>query len=448
MDVLSTTQASPDFRAKLSTKGGKDVFKAAFFWLTAFFFVYCARPEDWIPGLRYLPLGKITGLCALIAFLSSLSKSKKRLSDLPMEARYLLAIMGVMLLSGFLSPVWRGGAVLKATDFSKVYLAWVLILLVVNSLEKLRRLIYIQAASVAFICAVSIAKGGHRPRLEGVLGGIYSNANDLAFAIVLSMPFCLAFLISAKGIFRKLLWVGGILIMLAALFLTASRAGFIDLMITGVVCLWHFGVKGKRLYLIITAALVITVLGSTMGGKLYDRFAAISGDTETEQSAYGSYQMRTAMMEAAIDAIERYPILGLGMNNLVSYGGHWTEVHMTYLQMAAEGGIPALILYLLFFERGFRNLRQLRRMPGLHGDLKLFSGAMHSSLVGFAVGACFGPEAYHFFPYFAVAYSAALLAIATDREPAAVPDKKSLLRGPRNLNLYGTRTRPDAIAVK
>jgi len=33
---------------------------ALFFWLSAFYFVYCARPEDWIPGLAYIPLAKFT----------------------------------------------------------------------------------------------------------------------------------------------------------------------------------------------------------------------------------------------------------------------------------------------------------------------------------------------------------------------------------------------------
>ena len=33
-----------------------DPTKAAFFWLSAFFVVYCARPEDWVPGLNYIPV--------------------------------------------------------------------------------------------------------------------------------------------------------------------------------------------------------------------------------------------------------------------------------------------------------------------------------------------------------------------------------------------------------
>jgi O-antigen ligase len=92
---------------------------------------------------------------------------------------------------------------------------------------------------------------------------------------------------------------------------------------------------------------------------------------------------------------------------------------MTYLQIAVEGGIPSLILYLLFFWRGFRNLRYLLKRKDLSSDLKLFTGALHASLVGFAFGALFSPEAYQFFPYFAVAYTSALLACVKESDARA-----------------------------
>jgi O-antigen ligase len=89
---------------------------------------------------------------------------------------------------------------------------------------------------------------------------------------------------------------------------------------------------------------------------------------------------------------------------------------MTYLQIAVEGGITSLILYLLFFWRGFRNLRYLLKRKDLDPDLMLFAGALHASLIGFGFGALFSPEAYQFFPYFAVAYTSALLAFVKEND--------------------------------
>ena len=99
---------------------------------------------------------------------------------------------------------------------------------------------------------------------------------------------------------------------------------------------------------------------------------------------------------------------------------------MTYLEIAVEGGIPSLILYLLFYARGFRNLRQVYKRKDLSSEFQLFAGALHASLVGFMVGALFSPEAYQFFSYFAVAYTAALLALVKESEQAPVRAQEAL----------------------
>jgi O-antigen ligase len=254
-----------------------------------------------------------------------------------------------------------------------------------------------------------MVKGHSRPRLEGVIGGIYSNPNDLAFAIVLSLPFMLNFMISSKNRFVKALWGLGILVSATALFMTASRAGFIDLVISGSVTLYYFGIKGKRHYLIFATVILGGLIMITAGGKLYDRFAALSGDSTTDASAYGSYEDRKYLMERALHGIKEYPVFGIGIKNFETYSLIWHDVHMTYLQICVEGGIPVLILYLLFFRRAFQNLKILRKRTDLDPDIVLFVGALTSSLVGFVVGALFAPEAYQFFPYFAVAFTATLL---------------------------------------
>jgi len=431
--------------------GGRSAFrvadptKSAFFWLCGFFVVYCARPEDWIPGLRYVPLAKITAILAIWGLVSSLGRTQRTFKDLPKEAKLLLAMIGLLFLGAFLSPIWRGGAVIRTIEFSKVYVAWVLVFLLITTFDRLRRIVFIQAFSVVVVCAAILAKGHDVPRLNAVVGGIYSNPNDLAFAIVLSLPFALAFMLAAKNRFIQALWLFGMLIMAVTLFLTASRGGFIDLVISGSVALYHFGIKGKRFHLIVATGLLGVVLMATVGGKLYDRFTALSGDSSSEQSAYGSYEDRKYLMWRAIDGIEHYPILGIGTRNFLTYSLIWHDVHMTYLQICVEGGIPVLIIYLMIFWRAFQNLKILRKRTDLDPDIVLFVGALHSSLIGFVVGALFAPEAYQFFPYFAVAFTATLLQTIRERERGsglAPPSPKK----PRHfLEAYADRGRVDAV---
>lgn len=405
--------------------------KGAFFGLSAFYFVYSARPADWIPLLSWAPLAKITGVLTLLAALTTAGRTPRKFRDLPREAFYLLLLIVIMFASAVLSPVWKGGAFFDTVDFAKVGVAWVLTFLLVTTLARFRRIVFIQTASVIVICAVAIIKGHSDLRLGGVIGGIYSNPNDLALAIVLSLPFCLAFLLSTKTKLRKAAWSFSLLLMVAALFMTASRAGFIDLLISGAVVLWHFGVRGKRIGLIAGVVLIAVLSFLVFGNTVVQRFSSTfrpTSQAETDE-ARASYEDRKLAMERSLDAIARYPVLGLGANCFVTYSGLWREVHVSYLQIAAECGIASLILYLLFFRRGFANLKRLRRAH-LDPETQLFAGALHASLVGFVVGACFAPVAYHYFPYFTVGYTSVLVAMVAERQPAEASTVR-LLPSPR-----------------
>ena len=379
--------------------------------------------------------------------LNAAGRSPRRMKDLPKEARVLLAMILLLFLGGFLSPVWKGGAVSETIDFSKVYIAWVLIFLIVTTFDRLRKIIFIQAYSVAVIGAVALIKGHNIPRLNGVMSGIYSNSNDLAFAIVLSLPFALAFMLTTKNPFKKVSWFVGMLIMLVTILATASRAGFVDLIISGTVTLYYFAIKGKRMWLLVATVFLGGLILLLAGGKLYDRFSALSGNAEdsTEESALGSYNARMFLMKRAVEGIIEYPILGIGVNNFNTYSTIWHEVHMTYLQIAVEGGIPVFVLYMMFFWRGFKNLKLLRRATNLDEDIVLFVGALYSSLIGFVIGALFSPEAYHFFPYFAVAFSATLLQTVRDRRQASGPAIPQPKKGRHFLEVYADRGTTGAV---
>lgn len=416
--------------ANVQPQEKKEVLSGAFFWLTIFYLVYCARPSELIPFLSVVPLAKISGILTTLALFLSIGKTSRQISDLPKEAYYLVLMIILLFVSAVLSPVWRGGAVSTVLDFSKLLVAWLMTLLLVTTLRRLRRIIFVQSASVAIICCMAIVKGHSIPRLQDVIGGMYSNPNDMSFAIVLSLPFCLTFLLLAKSWLIKTAWGLGILAMMAALFLTASRAAFINLIIAGAVLLWQFGVKGKRAYLIVGAVFLSVALFLVAGKDLKVRLNGMfsSGDSEEQDSAHASYEQRRQLMIQAKDAIVHYPLFGVGAGDFQVYSGIWREVHMAYLQIAVEGGIPVVILYLLFFARGFANLRALGRRH-LDQETVLFVGALKSSLVGFVVGACFAPVAYEFFPYFAVGYTSVLFAVTQEREHSQLP-AATLLKPP------------------
>ena len=384
----------------------------AYFWLLAFFVVYCARPEDWIPGIYVVPLAKITGVFAVVAFALSLGQARR----LPREVLYLFLIFVQLCLAAAFSPVWRGGAFNSVLEFAKVVVIVPVVALAVTTLPRLRWLIFTQTASVLAVATVSVVKSQIRGgRLEGFLAGFYGNPNDLALAIVLTIPFCFVFMLAARGGFRKAGWFLAVAVMTYTLFLTGSRAGLLALVGTMGVVLREFALKAGRRYLVVLAGLVVFAAVLLGGGRLIKRFDAMFGasvESAEDASAYESSQQRRALLWRSLVVTAQNPLFGVGPGNFTVLSGNWHVAHNSFTELSAEGGLPALILFILFFRRAFYNLRNAELLAPGPSEQVLLAGALRASLVGFAVGAFFASVEYHFFPYFLVAYTTAFHAIA------------------------------------
>jgi len=415
MDHEVTPPRSMTFR-------GAEPLSSAYFWVLAFFVVYCARPEDWIPGLHYVPLAKITGVFALVALALSVGQARR----LPREMFYLFLLFAQLCLAGLFSSVWRGGAFNTVLLFSKVVVIVPVVALAVTTLTRLRRLIFTQTACVLVIAMVSLVTGHEvEGRLEGILGGIYGNPNDLAMAIVLTVPFCFAFMLSARDGLRKASWLLGIALMTYALFRTSSRMGLLALVVSMGVLLWEFGIKGRRHFLLPFAGLIV-LGGLLVGGRgVKARFGAMFGSnaaSSEDVSAHDSAEERRELLWRSFAVTARHPLFGVGPGNFRVVSGVWRVAHNTFTELAAEGGLPALIFFLLVFWRAFDNVRKTQALVGEQTEEMLLARALRCSLVGFAIGALFASVEYHFFPYFLVAYSSALYAMAA-REASQAPNQ-------------------------
>jgi O-antigen ligase len=382
----------------------------AYISLLLFMVVYCARPEDWIPGLSSVPLAKIAGVLALVAFLLSLDQIRQRL---PREVIFVILLTGQLFLTVPMS-VWRGGALNTTLDFAKVVLVVLVMVMAVNTATRLRQLLFIQAASVAAISAVAVWKGRVLGgRLEGVLNGNYSNSNDLAVSIVISLPLCLALLYLSKSAVWRAAWALAMAMMAYATLLTGSRAGFIALAVAVSVCLWEFAIRGRRTYLVALAVVLGVILliasGSTLRDRLRETFSSADPSSST---AYTSSQQRQQLFWRSLEITAKHPLFGVGPGNFPIVSGSWHVTHNSYTQMSSEGGIPALIFYVTILWYGFRNLARTRRFSTGNTQVKLLAGALRASLAAFVVGSLFASYAYQFFPYFLVAYTTVLLRIA------------------------------------
>lgn len=381
---------------------------AAYFWLAIFSLVYCARPEDWIPGLADVPLAKVTGIFALLAFVFSIRQIRW---PLPREVVYLILLGAWLFVTVPMSSVWVGGALERTLEFAKGVIVVIVLVSTVSTLERLRRLIVIQAASVAAIAMVALWKGKLLlGRLEGVLGGNYSDPNDLALMIAISFPLCLALLLSTKNRLLKAGWAVAMLVMAYAIVQTGSRGGLLSIVVVTAVCLWEFAVLERRRYLLVAAALVVAVIWQTSGGLVAARLKGTFDPDESVAKAYDSSVQRQEVFWRSIAVTAEHPIFGVGPGNFAQLSGSWHVTHNSFTQMSAEGGVPALVLYLLILWAGFKNVREFKRLRQKNANV--LAKALLASLAGYVVGSFFATVAYQFFPYILVAYTTTLLWIA------------------------------------
>ena len=416
MGSLSTSR-EPEAKAKANTAERRS--SLAYYALLVFSFLYFARPEDLLPGLSYIPFGKITGGIALLALIFGV-RGHRAVKKIPIEVKLLIALLFWLILT-IPFAWWRGGAFDTVFNrFSKSVIVAALVSLLVTRMSELRKLLFVQAFCLALMTVVSIALYRQQGRMGGVLGGVFENPNDLAINIALNWPLAFAFLLLAKGLFRKLFWAGAMFVMLVGVVLTYSRSGFLAIILCAIICLYQFGIKGKRMYLVGGAAfgLLILMIAAPFFG-LYPKIWAtrmtsiVTTDLENTYDN-GSREARQELLKESLGYMTTHPIFGVGPGNFASVSGTWRVAHNTYTELGAEAGLPALALFLLVLYQAFKNLRKVAKSPAYKTDteIKVLAGAMWASFGASLVAAAFSDTQYELFPYFMVAYTTALYHLA------------------------------------
>jgi len=384
--------------------------------LIVFSFLYYARPEDVIPGLSLIPWGKISGGIALVALIARLASGKLKMK-IPCELNLWLLLYAHLVLT-IPFAVWRGGAFAQVFEkFSKEVITAALVSLIVLDLLQLRKLLVIQAAAVAAMTVVSVALHPGGARLQGALGGVFENPNDLAINIAINFPLCLTFLFASRGIWKKGLWTIGLLAMPYAVVATYSRSGLMAMIVSVLICLWEFGVRGKRFYVLLLAGILgIVGFGVAISTPHYlIRIKSLFSGNIEGSGDKGSLEARKELLRESIQLTLQHPVFGVGPGNFPVATEAWHVAHNTYTELSAEGGFPALILFVAIVVLAFRNVRKVRKTARYLEDkqFQLFASAMWASLAAYVVGAAFASTEYQLFPYFMVAYTSVLYRLAS-----------------------------------
>jgi len=386
--------------------------------LVAFSWLYYYRPEDFIPGLSHVPMAKITGLIGLIALLVGMISGTNKM---PAAVKFLwLLVVQMTLCVPF--AIWKGGAFATVSEkFSKTAVVAMLISMAVVTIKELRKLLWIQVSAVNLVVFFSILlRHTHDGRLEGIQKSILQNPNDLAINIAISFPVGLAFLLRARG-FKKVIWVIGLAFMALGIVLTYSRSGLLAFILSLAVCVWEYGIKGKRHYIVwTTAALLVAGLGIAISSSHYRaRVESILAGNIEGSGDKGSLDARKALLKRSIIVAATHPLFGVGPGCFVLVDKSWLVAHNTYTELAAEAGLPALLLFLLAIGTALKNVTFVKGSAKYYDDpeINLFTQALWAGLVAYILGACFASTEYNLYPYFLIGYTCAMVRIVGLMQP-------------------------------
>jgi putative inorganic carbon (hco3(-)) transporter len=368
--------------------------------------VYFFRPEDMVPALGHIPLAKITGAITALALIAELLSGRVHLNT---EVKLLLAYYGYLCL-GIPTSAWVGGSFdVVVNQFSKVILMVIATLYAVTDLQRLRSLLLVQTCAMVFLGLLSHGQALQGGRMFGY-GQMFGDPNDLALNMCIVLPFCVAFLLTARRWLSKVLWMGAIASLVLAIFSTYSRGGFLALIAVLLSMAIRFKVRAGTIVTLGVLMLCLCTVSILVVGKTsyFDRLRTI---TDPQADKTGSAQARQKLLFRSLEESLRHPFFGVGPGQFILFSGDWHETHNSYTELTSESGIPALVLFILLMRRTFRNLRISQALTK-RDQVWYFSGALYSSLVAYMVGAFFLSAVYWLIPYLLMAYGYALRKMA------------------------------------
>jgi O-antigen ligase len=414
--------------------------------LVVFFALYYYRPEDFIHFLTYIPMARIAGVIAFVALLGAMMTGNVKV---PKAVKILwLLLLQMTICIPF--ALWPGGAFHTVFDkYAKGVVVAMVISMAVVTTRELRKLLWIQVSAVALVTFFSILASHYKEgRLAGIQENILSGPNDLAINIAISFPLAMAFMLYARGL-KKAIWVAGLGVMALGVVLTASRSGLLALIISIIVCVWEYGIKGKRRYLVVISivAMLLGMAVALSSAHYRARVESIFVGNIEGSGDEGSIEARKNLLKKSVVTALTHPLFGVGPGCFPLVDDTWKVAHNAYTELAAEAGILALVLFLLALGAAFKNIAQVRKSVEYrnNAEFRLFTQALWAGLAAYLTGSFFASTEYNLYPYFVVGYTCVMVRITSQASRSDAQDNKaeilSKARYDRYLKPHALRTR-------
>jgi len=333
---------------------------------------------------------------------------------------------------------------------------------VVRNREYLRILVYVIALSFGFFGVkngLAFILSGFRMEILQGPGGMLTDRNDFALALCMGMPMLLYLGLSEKRKLLRRFLLATVPLTALCVISTHSRGGFLAMGAMALVVVWR---SQNRIAGFVMLALMGGAAWIAAPKTFTTRIATIA-DYQTEGSARG----RIEAWKVAGRMIAAKPMLGVGyakfQQEYVGFDPNQAKeadgspkpegtrvAHNSYLQIWAECGTPAFLLYLALIVLTFRDLWLVRRQANrrYHSSWIIsYANMFEAGMVAFVVGATFLNRAqfdlfYHYVAVVIVFGKVAREAMATEPLRESIGGE----RGPLSLSKepgFGPRPRPD-----
>jgi putative inorganic carbon (hco3(-)) transporter len=359
-------------------------------------------------------------------------------TQLALEGRFSLEVrelklLYVLLLLGLLSvPLAFNRAMAWGAfiEFVKVVLIFVILINVLRSEARLRLLIWL---ILVVSCWMSVgAFNDYRlgrfalpgARIEGIIGGLFDNPNDMALHLVTMIPITAAFLLTSRHLIGKIIYPVCIVLMVLGIVASFSRGGFLGLIFATGFMVWRLARRNRVFYLAF-ALLLCAGLVALAPGDFRERIAT-TGDS--------SSIARQNDLKRSLFVLVHHPLLGVGLNNYVLFSNTDHATHNAYTQVGAEVGVPAMIVYVMFLLASLKPLREIAqetKEADPKSRFRYLAAGFEASLIGYMVASFFASVAFLWYLYYLVAYAICLkrlyLAAVAKTSPAKTPQVQPAL---------------------
>jgi putative inorganic carbon (HCO3(-)) transporter len=432
----------------------------AFLGLLAFTGVLYFRPQDQIPGLSAVPFAEICAIVALVAMVTGRLSRGLPVTRVTPELAGVAGLGFVILLTAPFS-IWPGGAVHTFTDvFAKVILIFVLMTNTLTTTERLYRFMSVVVLATGYIATRAVfdyARGINlieNGRVQGAVGGMFGNPNDLALNMVAILPLAVLLAIWARTTLGRLGAAFLSMMMISAVMVSYSRGGFVGLAV--MLLILGMQVARRKPAVAGVGALLLLFAVPFAPSSYWERVASITDDS---LDATGSREARRILLTEAWNTFLTFPFTGVGAGQFANYNPPerleiWRETHNVALQVAAELGIVGVAVFLFLLYRSFAVGRLTHRLvkrargltprpawqahappppPAIGRDEAAYydahAAALTSAIVGWLVCAMFASVAYSWTFYYLLALAAAPVGILHQRLAAARHVEAPSLRG-------------------